>query len=165
MLCSTHKQSTRCQTAVSYAIAYFLPIILERELKFQVYVAQLLSTPPYIFACVVMAIEGRLGDRFHLRSPFVVYNSIQATVGLCLLAWATDPGVKYFGVFLVAGGCHPNLPTIITWQTNNVRGQLKQSFCSASIIGLGGVGGIVGSLVFRSQDAPRYLPGLYACIV
>lgn len=28
---------------------------------------------------------------------------------------------------------------------------------------MGGVGGIVGSLVFRSQDAPTYHPGLYAC--
>lgn len=25
-------------------------------------------------------------------------------------------------------------------------------------------GGIIGSLVFRSQDAPNYLPGIYACI-
>jgi len=30
---------------------------------------------------------------------------------------------------------------------------------------MGGVGGIAGSLVFRSQDAPQYLPGIYACIV
>lgn len=29
----------------------------------------------------------------------------------------------------------------------------------------GGVGGIAGSLVFRSQDAPQYYPGMIACIV
>ena len=29
---------------------------------------------------------------------------------------------------------------------------------------MGGVGGIAGSLVFRSQDAPEYRPGIYACI-
>lgn len=27
---------------------------------------------------------------------------------------------------------------------------------------MGGVGGIAGSLVFRSQDAPDYRPGIYA---
>jgi hypothetical protein len=27
-----------------------------------------------------------------------------------------------------------------------------------------GIGGIAGSLVFREQDIPRYLPGLWACI-
>jgi hypothetical protein len=30
---------------------------------------------------------------------------------------------------------------------------------------MGGVGGIIGSLVFRSQDSPTYHPGLYTCIV
>ena len=31
-------------------------------------------------------------------------------------------------------------------------------------MGLGSVGGIAGSLVFRSQDAPLYRPGIYAVI-
>jgi hypothetical protein len=30
---------------------------------------------------------------------------------------------------------------------------------------MGGIGGIIGSLVFRSQDSPAYHPGLYTCIV
>jgi hypothetical protein len=29
---------------------------------------------------------------------------------------------------------------------------------------MGGVGGIIGSLVFREQDAPQYRPGLWACV-
>jgi hypothetical protein len=29
---------------------------------------------------------------------------------------------------------------------------------------LGSIGGVAGSLVFRSQDAPRYLPGIWAII-
>lgn len=48
---------------------------------------------------------------------------------------------------------------------NNIRGHWKRAFCSATFVGLGGVGGIIGSLVFRSQDAPRYLPGIYACLI
>lgn len=151
--------------AVVYAIAFFMPIILEQRLKFDVITAQGLSTPPYIFACVEMFIEGWVGDRYHIRSPFVFYNSLQALVGLCILAWTSNSSVQYFAMFLVAGGTHSNLPTIIAWQANNIRGQWKHSFCSASVIGSGGVGGIIGSLIFRSQDAPRYLPGLYACIV
>ena len=31
-------------------------------------------------------------------------------------------------------------------------------------MGFGGIGGIAGSLVFRSQDAPSYHPGIYAAI-
>lgn len=29
----------------------------------------------------------------------------------------------------------------------------------------GGIGGIAATLVFRSQDAPQYRPGMIACIV
>lgn len=31
-------------------------------------------------------------------------------------------------------------------------------------MGFGGIGGIIGSLVFREQDSPNYRPGLWACI-
>lgn len=52
----------------------------------------------------------------------------------------------------------------MAYQANNIRGQWKRAFCSASLVGFGGVGGIAGSLVFRAQDAPAYRPGIYAAI-
>ena len=78
-----------------------------------------------------------------------------------------------------------NVPATMTYQGNNIRGQWKRAFCSATLVGMGGVGGIAGSLVFRyvtqekqtvkrifcvltdmirSQDAPSYHPGIWACI-
>jgi tellurite resistance protein TehA-like permease len=50
-------------------------------------------------------------------------------------------------------------------RANNIRGHWKRAFCSATLVGMGGIGGIIGSLVFRSQDSPTYHPGLYTCIV
>jgi hypothetical protein len=64
----------------------------------------------------------------------------------------------------VTSGSNATIPAALTYQANNIRGQWKRAFCSASMISLGGTGGVVGSLVFRSQDAPHYLPGVYACI-
>jgi hypothetical protein len=52
----------------------------------------------------------------------------------------------------------------MTYQANNIRGQWKRAFCSATLVGFGGIGGIAGSLVFRSQDKPRYVNGMWACI-
>jgi hypothetical protein len=52
----------------------------------------------------------------------------------------------------------------MTYQANNIRGHWKRAFCSATLVGFGGVGGIIGSLVFREQDTPSYRPGLWACI-
>ncbi|MBZ1521847.1 hypothetical protein J6K68_11635, partial [Leuconostoc mesenteroides] len=73
--------------------------------------------------------------------------------------------MRYFGVFLVTAGANCNVPTMMSYQANNVRGQWKRAFCSATLVGFGGIGGIIGSLVFRKQDAATgYKPGMWACI-
>lgn len=112
-----------------------------------------------------MYTEGWLGDKWRCRSPFIVYNSLQTILGLCLFEWTSSPGVQYFGVFLVCAGCNATIPAVLSWQANNIRGQWKRAFCSASMISCGGTGGIIGALVFRSQDLPKYFPGVLASIV
>lgn len=52
----------------------------------------------------------------------------------------------------------------MTYQANNIRGHWKRAFCSATLVAFGGLGGIIGSLVFREHDAPQYRPGLWAAI-
>ncbi|KAJ5190456.1 phthalate transporter [Penicillium cinerascens] len=153
-----------CSTVIAYSLAFFMPIILSSRLGFSVGESQALSTPPYFFAGILMYTEGWLGDKWRIRSPLIVYNSLQTIVGLCLLEWITSPGVQYFGVFLVTAGCNATVPAVLSWQANNIRGQWKRAFCSASLITSGGVGGIVGALVFRSQDAPKYIPGIIASL-
>ncbi|RYO89425.1 hypothetical protein DL766_003258 [Monosporascus sp. MC13-8B] len=152
-------------TTISYALAYFLPIILVENLKFDIGAAQCLVAPPYAFAGFFMFLMGWLGDRYHVRGPIVCINMIVALIGLPILGWATQPYVRYFGVFLVTAGANSNIPTVMSYQANNIRGQWKRAFCSATMVGFGGIGGIAGTLVFRSQDAATgYRPGLYACI-
>jgi hypothetical protein len=69
--------------------------------------------------------------------------------------------VRYFGVFLATTAANANIPCVLTWQANNIRGQWKRALCSATLVGSGGIGGIIGSVVFRSQDSPHYRPGIY----
>jgi hypothetical protein len=69
-----------------------------------------------------MYVEGWLGDKWHLRCPIIIYNSLQTIVGLCLLEWVASPGVQYFGIFLVALGSNANIPAVLAWQSNNIRG-------------------------------------------
>lgn len=49
--------------------------------------------------------------------------------------------------------------------SNNIRGQWKRAFTSATLIGGGSIGGIFGTTVFRAQDAPNYHPGLLATML
>jgi hypothetical protein len=53
----------------------------------------------------------------------------------------------------------------MAYQANNIRGQWRRAFCSASLTGIGGIGGIAGALIFRTADAPSYVPGFAACMV
>jgi hypothetical protein len=138
-----------CSTTISYALAYFGPDILLNKLHYSRKNTQILGAPPYVFAGAVMAFEGWLGDRSKIRGPFIIANMALCLIGFGLLGWATSPKVQYFSIFLVTAGANANIPVVMTYQANNIRGQWKRAFCSATLVGMGGVGGIAGSLVFR----------------
>ena len=151
-------------TTVSYALAYFLPIILTENMGFSVGEAQCLVAPPYAFAGIVMYIMGWAGDKYRIRGPIIVANALLCIIGLPIMGFTDSPAVRYFGVFLVTAGANSNVPAAMSYQANNIRGQWKRAFCSATFVSFGGIGGIAGSLVFRNEDLPHYKPGLYACI-
>ncbi|OBT67940.1 hypothetical protein VE03_02507 [Pseudogymnoascus sp. 23342-1-I1] len=151
-------------TVISYGIALFLPIILNRKMGFSVGISQLMITPPYFFAAIFMYIEGWLGDKYRVRGPIVVFNALLGICGLCLMAWTKPAGTQYLGIFLIAATSNSTIPTVMAYQANNVRGTWKRASSSAILVTMGAAGGIVGALVFRSQDAPQYLPGIYASI-
>lgn len=173
-----------CSTTITYALAFFTPIILNTNLGFGVGESQLLVAPPAAFAGILMFTEGWLGDKIRMRGPLVVFNMLLSVVGLALLGYHPKAGVRYLGIFFVTAGVNSNIPLTMAYQANNIRGQWSRAFCSATLVGFGGVGGIAGSLIFRyalslsvtlqmrlrlkcfyrTQDAPEYRPGLSACM-
>lgn len=136
-------------TTITYALAYFLPIILVQSLGFEVGAAQCLVAPPYAFAGLYMFGVAWLGDRYRLRGPVIIANMIMCLIGLPILGWHPNPSIRYLGVFFVTAGANANIPSVMAYQANNIRGQWKRAFCSATLVGFGGIGGIAGSLVFR----------------
>jgi len=129
----------------------------------------------------MMYITAWIGDKWRIRGPLIIFNSIICIIGLPIIGYSKILAVRYFGVFLVCMGANSNVPTVLTYQVsitlhtiiknlltslkaNNIRGHWKRAFCSATLVGFGGIGGIIGSLVFRAKDAPSYIPGLWACI-
>lgn len=153
-----------CTTTVAYAMAFFLPIILRLGMGFSVAESQCLVAPPFAFAALVMYVESWLGDKYRLRGPQISLNALFVIMGLALMGWTSSSGVRYFGVFVVCSGVQANIVMVMAFQANNIRGQWKRAFCSASLVGFGSIGGIAGSLVFRDQDVPHYRPGMWACI-
>lgn len=111
-----------------------------------------------------MLITGWWGDRYRMRGPACVFNAIMAIVGLAIVGFHSNNNIRYFGVFLATAGANANVPVCMAYQANNIRGQWKRAFCSATLVGFGAFGGIVGSTVFRSEDRPGYVPGISVAI-
>ncbi|KAB8237252.1 hypothetical protein ETB97_001042 [Aspergillus alliaceus] len=153
-----------CTTTVTYAIAYFLPIILEHGMGFSTGAAQCLVAPPFAMAGIVMYATAWVGDKYRVRGVIVVFNSLLCIIGLPIMGFAKGNAARYVGVFFAVAGANSNIPACMAYQANNVRGQWTRAFSSATLVGFGGIGGIVSSLVFRSQDAPGYRPGMWTTI-
>lgn len=66
------------------------------------------------------------------------------------------PHTAYGGTFLVAAGCYSAGPSSIVWLSNNIPVDKKRNIASALQIGLGNLGGIVASCVYRAKDAPGF---------
>ena len=86
-------------TTITYAIAYFLPIILKDGMGFSPAAANCLIAPPYVFAGFVMLGFAWAGDKYHIRSPWVIANGVLALIGLPMIGFSTNVGVRYFGKF------------------------------------------------------------------
>jgi len=140
----------------------------------------------------MMNLVAYFSDKYHQRGLGIIFQALLCIIGLPIMGFAHSPAVRYFGVFLATAGCNGNVPLVLTYQANNIRGQWvsqsqptlptqhhssqkisqlthlspfqKRAFASATIVGAGGIGGIVGSTVFRTKDAPYYRNGLYVTI-
>ena len=166
----------------NYSSAYCFPIILKDELGYSEVAAQCLQTPVRLlvhnviseclhslsikglaFSVLLGMGQAYFSDRLRLRGPFMVVNGFILILGIALLGYTHITGVRYFGCFLVVGAGNASVGMSLTYQANNIAGQWRRAFCSATLVGAGAIGGIVGSLTFRGQDAPTYHPGLYTC--
>jgi hypothetical protein len=72
--------------------------------------------------------------------------------------------VRYAGIFLATMGVHSNTPALLAFNQSNIANSAARAVSAGVLIGCGGVGGIIGSLIFRGQDAPGYGPGIYTTI-
>lgn len=107
--------------------------------------------------------EAYLSDKFNIRGPIIILNALLEIIGVAVLGYIQAPYGRYVGAYLITAGSNSNVCASMTYQANNVVGQWRRAFTSATIVAMGGVGGVVGSLAFRSRDSPTYRPGLYTC--
>ena len=146
-----------------YALAYFLPIIL-KGMGYSTGMSLLMSALPAIPGVVACLSVAWWADKSRLRAPFIAFSTLFTISGLSMTAYASNHGVRYFGVCLCAAGQLSNSPSLMAYQSNNIRMDSKRSVSTALLIGSGSFGGVFASTVFRQKDAPEYRNGLWAAI-
>ncbi|KAF2107374.1 retrograde regulation protein 2 [Lophiotrema nucula] len=147
-----------------YSLAFFFPIVLRQGMGFSYALSQILSSPPYVFTIIASLGTAWLSDRIKLRWPILIFHSFTAIVGLLIILYTKPPGVRYLGMFLATFGTQANVPGSLAYGQNQTARVQKRGIVAAAMISIGAAGGITGSTIFQSKDAPLYLPGMWATI-
>lgn len=150
-------------SAPIYAFAYFIQIILGTIVD-STAIVFLLCAPPYLFSIIWTVGCAWLADRSHLRMPWMVGNAAITLTGLLITAYSSNSGARYFGVFLGVSGCNANLPTIIAFQSNNVRSDSRRSVANGVQLLFAAVGGIYASTTFMQKEYPTYRTGVWCAV-
>ncbi|KAF2752829.1 major facilitator superfamily transporter [Pseudovirgaria hyperparasitica] len=141
-----------------YSFSLFLPTIV-KTLNYTDNMAQLMTVPPYVVACVFCISGGYLADKHKQRGIYMIGFNLLAIVGFSLLCGSAKPHVKYAGTFLAASGIYPNVPQGVAWNGNNIGGSFKRAVGIAMHVGFGNLGGVVAAYIYLPKDSPQFRTG------
>ena len=65
---------------------------------------------------------------------------------------------------MITCGGYITQPITIAWLSNTMGGHYKRSVSVALQVGLGNIGGIIGSFIFQAKESPAYPSGWGTCI-
>lgn len=138
----------------------FGPLIVQ-GFGFEAGVTSLLNIPFGAVQLAVILPASWLAHRFRVKSPFLALFMLPVLVGLVML-YTLDRSQTgallagyYFCAFLFAGN-----PLIVSWMISNIAGSTKKSVIMALFNAGASAGNIVGPLLFDTDQAPGYYPGL-----
>lgn len=149
---------------VSTSLSYFLPIILQSGMGFSENESILLSSPPYYYAVIPVIASSIISDRYKMRGPVIIFNSICLIMGFCMLGFTDQVTVRYIGTYLATGAYVSNWAALSAYYANNIAGQWKRAFTAAVVTACNGAGGIAGSYIVRQGEAPRYMTAIWVSI-
>ncbi|KAF1843819.1 uncharacterized protein K460DRAFT_378875 [Cucurbitaria berberidis CBS 394.84] len=139
-------------------ISLFMPTILN-DLGWTATKAQLYSVPPYVCACLVAVGIAFISDKTNRRGIYLAIFTLPAIAGFAIMRWASNPDVRYGGIFLITLGAFPGGPGFLAWSANNAAGPAVRSVSTAYVVTLGTAGGILATWTYTSKDAPKYPTG------
>ncbi|KAK4704655.1 MFS transporter, ACS family, pantothenate transporter, partial [Phenoliferia sp. Uapishka_3] len=138
-----------------YAFSLFTPSIV-KELGYTATIANLLTVPIYVWACLLTIGVGFAADRYKTRIKFnLVFLAIGAA-GYIILIASRNAALSYFAIYLAASGIFPLIPNTVALISNNVEGSYKRSVSLGMVISWGNLNGAVSSNIYRAVQRPWY---------
>ncbi|KAG0694934.1 MFS general substrate transporter [Suillus ampliporus] len=145
-------------TGPSSGISLFLPTIIQ-TFGYSTPITQLLTIPPYVAAAMTLFVFAHYSDKLKMRSPFIFAGLVMCLIGFSINISTAPDGVKYFGIFFIVMGSYAAIPAAVSWLGNNLSGHYKRGAGMALHIGIGNFTGAISSVIYRSQDSPRFILG------
>jgi hypothetical protein len=129
--------------------------------------AQLLTIPIYVFAAIVTLIWAWGSDLTQIRSPWIISGYSIAICGFIAqlaIPHPRYPGLTYGFLFPVAAGLYCPFTCLVSWIGNSLAPSSKRAVGMALLISVGNMGGIMGSNIYLSREAPKYTTGFSASL-
>ncbi|KAJ4298004.1 hypothetical protein N0V90_005903 [Kalmusia sp. IMI 367209] len=152
----------------TYALKFTLPQIIV-NMGFKNTTAQLLSAPPYVAGALSALIVATFADKCGWRLPFIVGPLLGLTIAYAVLfsfssTIASHVALCYTFVVVATTSVYNIIPGGNTWTLNNLPNPNKRAMGIALVIGVGNIGGIIGSFIFLQSESPRYQTGWGTCL-
>ncbi|CAK7273538.1 hypothetical protein SEPCBS119000_005709 [Sporothrix epigloea] len=144
------------------SVTLFLPQIIAR-LGYSTVKTNLYTVAPNISGAVVLLLLGFASDYTRLRFPFVAAGFLFTFIGFVIYA-AIDVEkqlhVAYFASFMMTWGTSAPSVLLEVLYNNNMAHESRRVLMTSIAVPMANIMGLVSSNIFRSQDAPQYIPAL-----
>lgn len=123
----------------------------------------LYTVAPNVWGAVSLLVLAFGSDYCRVRSYFIIIAVSTTLIGFVVFG-AIDTqkhlGVAYFLCFLMTTGASASSVLTSTWYNNNTPNENRRVVISAVGVPLANAAGLISTNIFRSQDAPKYVPAL-----
>jgi len=144
------------------SVGNFLPQMVAR-LGYSTVKTNLYTVAPYCVGCVVLLAVCYSSDHFRERSLHLVFCLCLNFTGYMILTFVDTTAhipTAYFACFLLTSGSYAPSCLFHTWHNNNEPSENGRAAITGFLVGANNSAGIVSSLAFAADTAPKYLPAL-----
>ncbi|KAL1874416.1 hypothetical protein VTK73DRAFT_293 [Phialemonium thermophilum] len=118
----------------------------------------LLTSPPYLFACIVCALVSWNADRTNERYWHTVGPLAASLIGFVVACAAEGIGPRYFGAIIMLPGIYTGFNMSMVWTANTIyRPAAKRAAAVAFNNAFSTLCSIYGSYLYPSNASPRFV--------